>query len=351
MPNRRAFLKSVACAGTAGLVLGPYAAAAADRRTITVGGKRVKVVDIHAHCGIPAVESVVKNTPLEMTVGGIRLLGPRRVEWLDERGIDVQVLSINQYWRYEANEDLARQITRTQDEGLAQWCADHPGRFVALSTVALQHPELAAKQLEYAVKELDHRGASIGGNVNGVVPSSEKFDPFWAKAEELGVPVFMHPSSATYLVKEGGFDGRGDLGNIIGNPLETTDFLSRMIFDGTLDRFPNLKICAAHGGGFLPSYLGRTDVACDVRPDADCANKKRPSEYFRTQILADSMVFTEEGLRHLVAEMGASQVVYGTDLPFNWPDTLDLILNASYLSDAEKAAILGGNLVDLLRIS
>ena len=161
----------------------------------------------------------------------------------------------------------------------------------------------------------------------------------------------MHPDNAAHLVKEGAFDGRGDLGNIIGNPLETTTFLSNMIFDGTLDRFPQLKVCAAHGGGYLPSYLGRTEVACDVRGEADCANQKRPSEYMKSQILADSMVFTDEGLRHLVAEMGASQVVYGTDLPFSWPDTLDLILNASYLSDAEKEAILGGNLLQLLRIS
>lgn len=351
MPDRRTFLKTVAGAATAGLILGPSAAAQPVRRTISIGGRPVKVVDIHAHCGIPAVEKVVSGTQLEMTVGKIRLLGPRRLEWLDERGIDIQVLSVNQYWWYAADESLARRITRTQDEGLAQWCADYPDRFVALSTVSLQHPALAAEQLEYAVTKLGHRGASIGGHVNGTVPSSERFDPFWAKAEELGVPAFMHPTNAAYLVKEGGFEGRGSLDNIIGNPLETTAFLSRMIFDGTLDRFPQLKVCAAHGGGFLPSYLGRTEVACDVRPDADCANQKRPSEYLKNQILADSMVFTDEGLRHLVAEMGAGQVVYGTDIPFNWPDTLDLILNASYLSDADKTAILGGNLLELLRIA
>ena len=97
-----------------------------------------------------------------------------------------------------------------------------------------------------------------------------------------------------------------------------------MIFDGTLDRFPRLKICGAHAGGYLPSYLGRTDVTCDVRTNANCANKKHPRDYFKEQILADSMVFSEEGLRHLVAEMGVSQVVYGTDMPFNWPANVDL---------------------------
>src|SRR5262249_43990014 len=144
--------------------------------------------------------------------------------------------------------------------------------------------------------------------------------------------------------------GRGDLGNIIGNPLETTVFFSRMIFDGTLDRFPNLKLCGAHAGGYLPSYLGRTDVTCDVPANANCANTKHPREYFRVPIFADSMVVCEEGLPHLVAEMGVSQIVHGTDMPFNWPAGLDLILSASFLSNADKEAILGGNLIKRLKL-
>jgi aminocarboxymuconate-semialdehyde decarboxylase len=123
-----------------------------------------------------------------------------------------------------------------------------------------------------------------------------------------------------------------------------------MIFDGTLDRFPRLKIIAAHAGGYLPSYLGRTDVACEVRPNVNCANKKKPREYFKDQILVDSMVFTDEGLRHLAAEMGPGQIVFGTDIPYNWPAPVDLILRASFLSNAEKEAILGGNLIKLLRL-
>jgi aminocarboxymuconate-semialdehyde decarboxylase len=122
-----------------------------------------------------------------------------------------------------------------------------------------------------------------------------------------------------------------------------------LIFDGTLDRFPGLKICGAHAGGYLPSYFGRTDVACDVRQNAKCANKKKPHEYLRDQIFADSMVFSPEGIRHLVAEMGASQVVYGTDVPLVWPDTIDAILQAE-IPDAQKEAILGGNLVKLLKL-
>jgi aminocarboxymuconate-semialdehyde decarboxylase len=194
------------------------------------------------------------------------------------------------------------------------------------------------------------RGASVGGNVGSEVPSSEKYDPFWKKAEELQVPVFMHPDNGGFMLRDGILDGRGDLGNLIGNPLETTLFLTKLIFDGVFDRFPRLKVCGAHAGGYLPSYFGRTEATCQVRRNANCANKKQASEYLRTNIMADSMVFSDEGLRHLVAEMGSSQVVYGSDMPFDWPDTIDVITNASYLSNAQKEAILGGNLITMMKI-
>jgi aminocarboxymuconate-semialdehyde decarboxylase len=321
------------------------------RRQVTLGGRAVRVIDVHAHCVIP-VTDIVKGTPLEKNGGGsgAQVVGPARLKQMDEAGIDVQVLTINGYWWYAADRELAGRIVAAQNEGLAKIVAAHPGRFVALASVALQFPDLAAQQLDDAVKRLGLRGATIGGHVAGEDLSLPKYDPFWAKAAELGVPVLMHPGGADNIVKEGALRGAGDLGNIIGNPLETTYFLSRLIFDGALDRHPGLRIIAAHGGGYLPSYLARTDVACKVRGNAKCANKRDPREYFRDQILVDSMVFTEEGIRHLVGEIGAGQVVYGTDIPFNWPNTLDVILKATNLSDAEKSAILGGTLQKLLRI-
>jgi aminocarboxymuconate-semialdehyde decarboxylase len=361
MPNRRDFFRAVATA-TAGVVVADrdFASARAlqgtpaRRREVFVGNQRVKVVDVHCHCIVPEVAEVVKGTSLASSGGnqtGPSVLGPARLRIMDEQGLDIQALSINGYWWYAADRDLARRIVQVQNEGLAKWVAAHPDRFVAFASVALQHPDLAAEQLEDAVKKLGLRGASIGGHVNGEDVSSPKYDPFWAKAAELGVLVFMHPGGADNIIKEGAWRGRGDLGNIIGNPLETTYFLSRLIFDGTLDRFPGLKVCAAHAGGYLPSYLGRTDVTCAVRANANCANKKRPSEYFKRELLVDTIVLSEEGLRHLVAELGVSQIVYGTDIPFNWPVTVDLVLKAPFLSDADKEAILGGNLMRLLRIT
>lgn len=369
MANRRDFLKTVA--GTAAGMLianrsfgeapglrvaqGQAAApaAAGKRREVSVGGKRVKVVDVHAHCMIPEVADIVAGTSLARNGNnrgaGPQVLGPDRLRALDERGIDVQVLDINGFWWYAAERDLASKIVDLHNEKLAAWCNAHSDRFVALTSVALQFPDLAAQQLEHAVKQLGLRGAAIGGHVAGEALSAPKYDPFWAKAEELHAFVFMHPSGATNVLKEDALKGSGDLGNIIGDPLETTVFMSHMIYDGTLDKFPALKICGAHAGGYLPSYLGRTEVACDVRANAKCANKKHPSEYFKTQLMADCMAFSSEGIRHLVAELGASQVVYGTDIPFNWPDAVDLIQNAS-LSNVEKEAVLGGNLVKLLHI-
>jgi aminocarboxymuconate-semialdehyde decarboxylase len=321
------------------------------RRQVMLGGRRVRVIDMHAHCVIP-VQEIVQATPLAKMGGGSgnNLLGPERLQVMDQQGVDVQALSINGFWWYAADADLARRIVRAQNDGLAKWVATHPDRFVALASVALQHPELAAEQLQDGVQRLGLRGASIGGHVNGEDLSLPKYDPFWARAAELGVLVFMHPGGAENIIKEGAFRGRGDLGNIIGNPLETTYFLSRLIFDGTFDKFPGLRVCAAHAGGYLPSYFGRTEAACVVRSNANCANKRQPSEYLRSQILVDTMVFSEEGLRHLVAESGIGQVVYGTDVPFNWPVTVDLVLNAPFLSDTDKAAILSGNLMKLLRI-
>jgi len=354
MPNRRQFLRTVG-GTTAGLVAMGYGLnsfSQAPRREIFIGGRRVETVDIHAHAVVPEVSSLLGGTPFsDIGMPDWQALGPARLEDMNQRGIDYQAISINRYWWYGADENLASSIVRFHDEALAEWVEMHPDRFVALTSVALQYPELAAEQLEYAMTELGHRGASIGGHVLGEHVSDQRFDPFWAKAQELGAPIFMHPDGAKNAIRDGGLSGRGDLGNIIGNPLETTIFLSHLIYEGVLDRFPGLRIVAAHGGGFMPSYMGRAEVACHVRNNANCVNAKDPSDYLREQILVDTIVFDEEGLRHLVAEVGANHIVYGTDAPFNWPDTLDLVLDSPSLSNDEKAAIVGGNLRLLLRIS
>ena len=368
MANRRAFIKTLAgisagaLAGGAGLRLRAIEAAqgAPPRRRAMVGGRRITVVDVHAHTFVPDVLDLVKDTPLaataKATLTGAIALGPgtaARLAYMDKEGIDYQVINVNA-WGYGADRALARDLVRLQNEKIAQAVAARPDRFVGMATLALQHPDLAAEQLEYAVRTLGLRGAAIGGSVEGQEVSDRKFDVFWAKAEELDAMLFMHPQPAPGTTQNARLQGRGGLGNTIGNPLETTVFLSHLIFEGTLDRFPRLKICGAHAGGYLPSYTGRSDALCGRGGGNgdDCrALKRKPSEYFRSNFFIDTMVFHEEGLRHLVAEVGADRIFYGTDYPFDWPVGIDLVLNASFLSDAQKEALLGGNLVKLLRIA
>lgn len=354
MASRRTFFKSIAGAAAGAYVIGrggaaTLAQAPPARRQVSIGGRRARVIDVHAHTTIP-LGDVVKGTPFEKQAGGNPGL-EQRIVAMDKQGVDLQALTINGFWWYAAQDrGLARAICNAQNEGLAQWVKKYPDRFVAMASVPLQFPDLAAEILQDAVTRLGARGVTLGGHVNGEDLSLPKFDPFWAKVAEMGELVFMHPGGAENITKDGAWRGRGDLGNIIGNPLETTYFLSRLIFDGTFDRFPALRVAAAHAGGYLPSYLMRTEVACDVRANANCANRKRPKEYLRSQVLVDTMVFSDEGLRHLVSEMGASQIVYGTDNPLNWPVTVDLVLNAAWLGNAEKEAILGGNLIRLMQI-
>ena len=365
MPNRRDFLKNVAGAaagvvigghGLADAALGAVQGAPQTRRRAMIGGRRITVIDIHAHHFVPEVIDIVRGTPLEAEFKGQagnkdRYLGPHWLQYMDKEGIDIMALNMNPWW-YAADRDLARRICDLQNQKTAEWCKRYPDRFVGMATVALQYPDLAAQQLEEGVRKMGMRGAPIGGSVEGVELSDRKFDPFWAKAEELGVMLFMHPQQAAGTTSNPRLQGKGGLGNTIGNPLETTVFLSHLIFEGTLDRFPGLKICAAHAGGYLPSYSGRSDALCGRGGGADCkALKRKPSEYFRQNLYIDTMIFHESGLRHLVDEVGVDHIFYGTDYPFDWPVGIDFVLNAPFLSNAQKEAILGGNLIKLLRIT
>ena len=350
MNNRRQFLQQVASATGAvftGCCLAPHLTAQAPkkkRREVKVGGQRVRTIDVHAHVMFPEATAMMGVTTKP---DDISVMAPSRFDVMDEWGMDMQALSINANW-YAVNRDVATKMIQFQNEKLAELCGKYPDRFVAFASVALQFPELAAQQLEDGVKKYNLKGAAIGGHVNGDELSDPKFDPFWRKAEELGCLIFMHPQGIPEMEKR--FKGVGALNNTIGNPLETTIFLSHLIFDGTLDKFPGLKICSAHAGGYLPSYVARSDYGC-IRNADTCKIKKHPSEYLR-QLYFDCMVFTPEGLRHLVAECGVSQIMTGTDYPFPWSTTtVDYILKTPGLSDSDKRAILGGTAAKLLKIS
>jgi aminocarboxymuconate-semialdehyde decarboxylase len=326
----------------------PGAAGSGKRREVVVNGKRVKTIDMHAHCIIPDAMALMGGVTEGMRRGhGIEEVGPYRIGQMDAQGIDMEVISINPAW-YHAERNVAKAVCDLQNERLAAFCARYPDRFLGYCSLALQYPEVAVQQLEYGMKTLGLKGAAIGGSVAGEEFADAKFHPVWAKAEELDAVLFIHPQSTPELSKR--FQGQGWLSNTIGNPLDTTIALSHLIFEGTLDRFPGLKVLSAHGGGFLPSYAPRSDNALRVAPDMDTGVvlKKRPTEYLR-DLYFDTLVFTSEALRHLAAEVGVSQLVVGTDHPIPWQsESIDHILNAETFTDDERIAMLGGNAERLL---
>jgi predicted TIM-barrel fold metal-dependent hydrolase len=355
MTTRRDFLKAGTAAAATGVVFcscGLLKSAHAQqpaRQTlpVTVGGKRVKTIDVHAHCqfreagALLGPEAAAALLPPVRGADELYVDVDKRLAAMDAQAIDMEVLSINPYW-YGRDRDLAAQIVKIQNEKLAELCASKPDRFAGFASLTLQAPDLAVQELEAAVKKQGLKGAAIGDVVNGVEFADPKFHPVWAKAEELGVPLFIHPQGIPELGKR--LAGNGWLANTIGNPLSTTIALSHLIFQGTFDRFPRLKVIAAHGGGFLPSYADRSDHACLVGPkgcDPSITLKKQPTEYLK-QIFFDALIFSPEAIRHLAAQVGASQIVLGSDYPFPWElHPVDHIFASSSLSESEKADILG----------
>jgi predicted TIM-barrel fold metal-dependent hydrolase len=353
MTTRRNFVTGAGAAGVVFCSCGLLDRAHAQqdgrqRLPVTVNGKRVKTIDVHAHCQIPEAVAMMGDEARNIGVNAkgideMAIVVEQRLAEMDAQAIDMEVLSINPFW-YRKDRDTAAKIVELQNEKLGELCAAHPERFAAYGSLSLQYPDLAVAQLETAMKQHGLRGAAIGASVLDEDFSDPKFHPVWAKAEQLGAVLFIHPLSTPELTKR--LKGNGWLANTIGNPLATTIALEHLIFEGTLDRFPDLKIIAAHGGGYLPSYAARSDRACFVSPwncNPDIKLKKKPSEYLN-QLYYDSIVFTAEGLRHLVAQVGASQVVIGTDHPIPWEQhPVDHIFGTTTLSDDDKVAILGGN--------
>lgn len=322
---------------------------------VIIGGRRVKTIDVHSHCYVPealALLGAEANSVLP-PVKGVKehfIVVEERLRAMDAMRIDMEILSINPFW-YRREQAITERITRLQNEKMAELCALSPQRLGAFASLPLQFPELAVRELEYAITKLGLHGAAIGASVGGTDFSELQFHPVWAKAQELGATLFIHPQSTPELAKR--FKGNGWLSNTIGNPLDTTIALQHLIFEGVLDKFPHLKIVAAHGGGYLPSYAPRSDHACFVSPQNCNPNivlKKKPTEYLN-QIYFDALVFTPEALRHLVAQVGASQVVIGTDHPIPWEEhPVDHILNTPSLSASDRAAILGDNARRLLNL-
>jgi aminocarboxymuconate-semialdehyde decarboxylase len=265
---------------------------------------------------------------------------------MDEAGVDLHAISVvPTLYSYWADAALAGEIVAAANEHLALLVEQGRGRLVGLAAVSLQHPQAAAEQLRRATMRQGMRGVEISTSVDGRELSDRSLDPFWAAAEELGSFVFIHPWGCSL----GSRLDTAYLGNIVGQPTETTLALHHLIFGGVLDRFPGLRICGAHGGGYFPYYLGRADHAYEVRPESRTM-ARRPSEYLGS-LYVDSLVYSTDGIARLVAAMGPDRVLLGTDYPFDMgvSDPIQRLAGIG-LSEAETAAIAGGTATILLSL-
>lgn len=347
------------------------ATAAASQPAAVRPRRRILHVDFHCHyqnneVGAKAAvlkpfekePSIVYATPMTRAVNmrQMKERGPQlsdvatRLKDMDRMGIDVQAVSPApaQYYYY-ADPVFGLELARGINDRIAEIAAAHPSRFVGLGTVPLQDAKLATRELERSVKKLGFRGVEIGTNVNGIDLADKRLglDRFFAKAQELDVVVFMHPMGFTHA------DRMTDhyFNNIIGNPLESTLAVSHLIFGGVLDRYPRLKFCVAHGGGYLPHYHARMDHGWKARPDARTVLKKKPSSYLK-KFYFDTITFDAGLLESLIDRVGAKQVLLGSDYPYDMgdEDPVGLVNSLQGVSEADRDRILGGNAARLLNI-
>jgi aminocarboxymuconate-semialdehyde decarboxylase len=329
-------------------------------------------VDVHAHILLPALQQLVseadpegfgaqqalevrRNGPESMAASGrmIRERWPqltdldRRLADMDAQGVDVQLVSPSpSHFYYFAGPELALQLARAANQAVRDFVDRAPERLNGLGLVPLQHPGLMVEALEHAVLECGLLGVEIGSFAatpgaserSTVELSDARLEPFWSRAEELGALVFLHPFGCS-------LDERLDrfyLANTVSQPAENAVALSHLVFSGVLDRHPDLKVLAAHGGGYLPTTLGRSDHAWRVRPEAHgCAEP--PLSYLK-KLYFDSLVHSAAELQALVAAAGPEQVLLGSDYPFDMGSDLPVDeVQAAGLPAEDEDQVLGVN--------
>ncbi|HEY1933572.1 MAG TPA: amidohydrolase family protein [Acetobacteraceae bacterium] len=322
---------------------------------------RSLTVDIHSHAGVQAAVDLAKpHVPSDprgklLTEETLFLTRKQdadrtpnlldlglRMRDFEAMGLDAQVISpAPGLCHYTVPPDIGVKVARLVNEGIAEIMAKEKSRIpAAMGSVPLgAGGAAAAEELEYAMKTLGLKGVEVLAHVGDKELSDPDFEPFWAKVEALGAVVFIHPSGYPQPQRLTRFY----FNNVIGNPLDTTVAMHYLIFDGVLERYPNLKIIAAHGGGFLPAYSGRIDHAWDARSDSH-GNLPKPPSFYLKKFYLDTIVFTPHQLEALVTLFGPQQILLGTDYPYDMADydPIEHIMTAK-LSTEDQAAICGGN--------
>ncbi len=319
------------------------------------------VIDMHAHVLIPPAADLVRphlaaDPRAASFAEDTRSLTRRqdqdrrphltdldqRLADMDTMGIDIQLVSpAPPQCGYAVTPDLAIRATQMVNDGIAAFIARKPDRLAPLGTVPLQAGgAAAAEELDRCIRQLGFKGVQILTHVGEQEISDPDFEPFWATAEALNTTVLIHPAGFT----EARRFGRYYFNNVIGNPFDTTLALHYLIFDGVLHRHPNLKLVAAHGGGYLPAYSGRIDHAWGARSDSHGTLPDPPSTYLK-RIYVDAIVFTPHQLEALVALLGPDHVMLGTDYPYDMGeyDPLAHLASTPTLDPVATNMIAGGN--------
>ncbi len=299
---------------------------------------------LHSRIGLGKQTSLGGNKRSQMTMQSMLDMSVRLRD-MDRMGIDMQVISPSLiHHNTEPMAPLrALKLVQQVNDNVAEAVAQNPDRISGIGIVPLQDAKLAAKELDRIVKKNGLRGVEISTVVRGDEIGDKKFRPFWRKAEQLDVPVFIHPAgNADPRLKKFG------MSFMVGQPYEEALAMSSLIYEGVLDKFPKLKVLVAHGGGYLPYYAGRQDNG--YRSGRDGGTLKGDFSSYIRKFHYETVVFNPDMLDFLSTKVSSKNIVMGTDYPFGENDPIRFIRKTKKLSRAQQDAILGGNAARLLKI-
>jgi aminocarboxymuconate-semialdehyde decarboxylase len=271
---------------------------------------------------------------------------PMRLKMMDDARVDIHALSLTSPMVYWAPAEFGAQLAQVYNDGLARAHREYPERFLGLAAVPMQAPELAVKEIERASKLPGIRGVYMGTHVMGKNLDEEEFRPVFAKCEELGLGVFLHPVNPLGRERMGKYHLR----NLIGNPTENAIAAASLIFGGVMDACPKLDVILPHSGGSMPSLIGRWDHGSSVRAETKHMTKP-PSAYLR-RFHYDTITHSGPILTNLIEQVGADRVVMGSDCPadMSYTQPVTVVEKLERVGKADQELILGGNAARLLRL-
>ncbi|WP_029529218.1 amidohydrolase family protein [Pseudomonas sp. R81] len=268
-----------------------------------------------------------------------------RLKDMDSSGVDIQALSLSVPMVYWADRQLNARMARVWNDAASAVHRQHPQRFVVLATLPMLDAHDSITELERVADLPGVRGIYMGTNINGLDLDDPRFAQIFARIEQLGLPVFLHPQQTVGGARLSEYY----LSNLLGNPFDTAIAASHLILGGVLDRHPQLHFSLPHAGGALPILVGRLDAGWTSRPETRRLAQK-PSSYL-TRFSYDTVSHSVPVLDFLIANVGIDHLVLGSDYCFDmgYEQPVRFIENAG-LGIREKAAVIGGNAARILRL-